>query len=176
MDAMQMQSFTGDFNVASSTGGAGGVAVAKRERRYLPTLSDLVDRLTIVQQKAIFISERKNEYMSEMSLIMHDIDMILDNLASGTGRRIGAKEVRAICVIMLTNRYIWENESRARQGGSEQDKLLKLTHSINGVRNAAKNELACIDGGRHDFKIDCFASELTAEFGNWDVFNGNGEP
>lgn len=52
-----------------------------------------------------------------------------------------AKMIRAILIIMLTNRYIWENESKARLGGSEQDKLLKLTHSINGIRNTAKNVL-----------------------------------
>lgn len=135
-------------------------------RKYLPTLSDLVDRLTIVQQKAIFISERRDEYVAEMALIMHDVDMIL----GGLKKPLGAKEVRAIIVIMLSNRFIWENESRARDGGPDQDKLLKLTHSINGVRNTAKNMLAEIDGGRHDHKIDCFAAELVESFGNWNVF------
>lgn len=181
MDAMQMHSL-GEVSLNGDHVGlhAGDIAPGMtltvtpqqpRQRKYLPTLSDLVDRLTIVQQKAIFIGERRADYVAEMSLIMHDIDLILEGL-SGTGKRIGASEIRAICVIMLTNRFIWENESRARQGGPEQDKLLKLTHSINGVRNAAKNELAAIDGGRHDFKLDCFAAELVAEFGHWDVFGG----
>jgi hypothetical protein len=168
MDAMQMQSLIDSGQLVQSFPGP-----AVPQRRYLPTLSDLIDRLTIVQQKAIFISEKKDAYMAEMADIMHDVDMILDGLAV-KGAHIGAKEVRAICVIMLSNRFIWENESKARAGGAEQDKLLKLTHSINGVRNAAKNELAAVDGGRHDFKLDCFAAELVAEFGNWDVFNGNG--
>lgn len=141
-------------------------------RRYLPTLADLVDRLTIVQQKAIFISEKKDAYKVEMSDIMHDIDLILSQKAM-EGKYVSAHEIHAIILIMLTNRFIWENESRARLGGSEQDKFLKLTHSINGVRNAAKNELAVLDGGRQDFKIDCFAASLVAEFGNWDVFDGD---
>lgn len=139
---------------------------AERRRKYLPTLSDLVDRLTIVQQKAIFIRERRAEYVEEMSLIMHDIDLIL----SGLDKRLGADEVRAIIVIMLANRFIWENESRARNGEAGQDRLLKATHSINGVRNTAKNVLARLDGGRHDYKIDCFAAELVEEFGDWNVF------
>lgn len=135
-------------------------------RLYLPTLSDLVDRLTIVLQKSIFIHERKAEYVAEMTLITHDIDLILDKL----DQKIGAKEIYAIITIMLTNHAIWVNESKAREGGSEQDRLLKLTHSINGVRNTAKNALAVIDGGRRDFKVDCFASELVEDFGNWNVF------
>lgn len=140
-----------------------------RQRAYLPTFADLVDRLTIVQLKAIFIPERRDEYAAEMKLILHDIDLIL---GGATGGIITAREVRAICVLMLTNRFIWENESKARAGGSDQDHLLKLTHSINGVRNTAKNELAAVDGGRRDFKIDCLAADLPPEFGDWRVFDG----
>lgn len=138
-------------------------------RKYLPTLSDLVDRMTIVQLKAIFIPEHKEEYVAERALIENDIDVILEELRA-QGRTIGASEIHAISVIMLTNRFIWENESKARLGGSEQDKLLKLTHSINGVRNAAKNQLANVDGGRRDYKIDTLAADLPDEFGNWKVF------
>jgi PAS domain-containing protein len=139
------------------------------QRKYLPTLSDLVDRLTIVQLKAVFISEHSAEYVAERALIEHDIDLILEELAS-RGKRIGASEIHAIIVIMLSNRFIWENESLARKGGPEQDRLLKLTHSINGVRNTAKNQLAAIDGGRKDYKIDSLSAELTSEFGNWKIF------
>jgi hypothetical protein len=138
-------------------------------RRYLPTLSDLVDRLAIVQMKAIFIPERSQEYADERKAIEHDIDLILTQLQDG-GQRVTAGDVHAILVIMLSNRFIWENESKARAGGAEQDKLLKLTHSINGVRNAAKNELSRLDGGRKDYKLDCFAAELVKDFGNWQIF------
>jgi hypothetical protein len=133
-------------------------------RRYLPTLSDLVDRMSIVQLKAIFISEHRDEYIAERALIEHDIDLILE------GKKVTASDIHAIAIIMLANHFIWINESRARAGGNEQDKLLKLTHSINGVRAAAKNQLARLDGGRKDFKADCFAAELQKDFGNWNVF------
>jgi len=74
---------------------------------------------------------------------------------------------------MLSNRVIWENESKARQGGNEQDKYLKFTHSINGVRNTAKNIISNEMGDRKDLKIDCLAAELPAEFGNWNIFKTN---
>jgi hypothetical protein len=32
-----------------------------KERKYLPTLSELIDRLSIVQLKEVFISEHKGE-------------------------------------------------------------------------------------------------------------------
>lgn len=135
------------------------------ERKYLPTLAELVDRLSIVQLKSIFIVENKTAYDEEIALIEHDIDLLL------AGKPLDAATVRAILMLMLTNRYIWENESKARQGGSEQDKLLKLTHSINGVRNTAKNVISRWAGERVDLKIDAFAAGLVEEFGNWDVFS-----
>jgi len=153
-------------------------------RKYVPTFAELIDRLSIVILKSVFIPENKEAYEQEQELIMHDIDEILmersgryenkDGSTHISNRQVvNAKMIRAIMITMLTNRYIWENESKARLGGSEQDKLLKLTHSINGVRNTAKNIIAKELGERVDLKIDALAAELTAEFGNWNLFGKN---
>lgn len=136
------------------------------KRRYLPTFAELTDRLSIVQLKSIFIPENSGAYNKEMSDIMHDLDIIIKQKKI----RLSGKMIRAIMMIMLTNRYIWENESKARAGGSEQDRLLKLTHSINGVRNTSKNIISKELGERVDLKIDCLASDLVKEFGNWNVW------
>ena len=136
------------------------------QRKYLPTLSDLVDRLAIVQLKAINIRDHREEYIAEMRLIEHDIDLILADAERG----LGATEVRAIIAISISNHFIWINESKARAGGPDQDKLLKLTHPINGVRNTAKNILAVHVGGRKDYKVDCFAAELVEDYGDWNIF------
>lgn len=141
-------------------------AVMNGKRKYLPTLSDLVDRLTIVQQKMIFIPERAQEYREERELILHDIDLILKE-----GPPLTARAVLAICLCQLTNHVIWVNETHARNGGSDQNHLLKFTHSINGVRNTAKNMLSKEAGGRQDYKIDCFAAEFGNDFGNWNIFD-----
>lgn len=138
-------------------------------RRYLPTLSDLVDRLVIVQLKALFIPEHRDEYLRERELIEHDVDLILAE-TNEKGERVTAADVHAIIAIALTNHLIWINESKARAGGNEQDKLLKLTHSLNGQRNLAKNKLARVDSGRRDFKADCFAADLVEEFGHLQIF------
>jgi hypothetical protein len=73
-------------------------------------------------------------------------------------------------IIMLSNRYIWENESKCRSGEDQDLLALKLTHSINGVRNTAKNALSKGLGERVDLKIDCLAAELKSEFQNWNLF------
>ena len=73
--------------------------------------------------------------------------------------------IRAIIVNAIANETIWANESKARLGGDEQDKLLKFTHSVNGIRNDAKNVISQIIGERTDLKLDCLAAELCKERG-----------
>lgn len=135
-------------------------------RKYLPTTAELLDRLSIVLLKSVFISENRDAYREELALLEHDL-----SLESVIPRRFTALEIRALFVLMLSNRYIWENETKARSAtGNEQDKLLKLTHSINGVRNTAKNIIARRMGDRVDLKIDCLAADLDPAFGNWNIF------
>jgi hypothetical protein len=135
-------------------------------RKYLPTLSELIDRLSICLLKSIFIPKHKEEYLKEINDITHDIDeLIKENKII-----LNSTSIKAILMIMLSNRYIWENESKCRSGDSQDLTLLKLTHSINGVRNTAKNVLSQELGERKDLKIDCLAAELKSELQNWEVF------
>jgi|TARA_A100001011_G_scaffold361717_1_gene410067 hypothetical protein len=130
------------------------------ERKYLPTLSELIDRLSIVQLKEVFIPEHKTEYAQEISDILHDIDLTLKQ----KDVIIDSKTVRAIVVLSQMNLHIWHNESNYRKGIKDGNNL-ELTHGINGIRNTAKNRIQEIAGGRKDYKIDC----LAAEFKDWDI-------
>ena len=60
-----------------------------QERKYLPTLAELVDRLSIVQLKEVFITEHKKEYAKEIEQIVHDIELILsDEIIRLTGKDV----------------------------------------------------------------------------------------
>lgn len=144
------------------------------ERKYRLTLAELIDRLSIVILKSVFIPDNREVYLQERADIEHDIRELLGSRPemAKNWTPFGPPEITATLIIMLANRFIWENESKARLGGPEQDKLLKLTHSINGVRNAAKNEIATYHGQRLDLKVDCLAADLDPEFGNWNLFEG----
>tara|TARA_R110002074_G_scaffold114388_5_gene244459 strand:+ start:1830 stop:2246 length:417 start_codon:yes stop_codon:yes gene_type:complete len=130
------------------------------ERKYLPTLSELVDRLSITQLKEVFITDHKDEYGQEISDILHDIDLILANLDD----KIDGKTVRAIVVLAQMNLHIWHNESNYRKGIKDGNDL-ELTHGLNGIRNVAKNRIQELNDGRKDYKIDC----LAAEFKDWEI-------
>ena len=132
-------------------------------RKYLPTLAELVDRLSIAQLKEVFITEHKEEYAQEIKDIVHDIDMILKD----ENVKLSGKDVRAIVVLSQMNLHIWHNETQYRAGTGDGN--LGLTHGLNGIRNTAKNIIQENIGGRKDYKIDCIA----AEFKEWEVsWNG----
>ena len=129
-------------------------------RKYLPTLSELVDRLSIVQLKEVFITEHKDAYAREIAQIVHDIQLLLE----GSEQPVTAEVVRAIVVLSQMNLHIWHNESNYRKGIRDGNDL-ELTHGLNGIRNTAKNKIQEIAGGRKDYTIDC----LAAEFEDWEV-------
>jgi hypothetical protein len=129
-------------------------------RKYLPTLSELIDRLSIVQLKEVFISEHKAEYAKEILDILHDIQEHIDE----NNAEITAEVIRAVVVLSQMNLHIWHNETNYRKGIKDGNNL-ELTHGLNGIRNTAKNKIQEVVGGRKDYKIDC----LAADFKDWEI-------
>ena len=126
------------------------------DRKYLPTFAELIDRMTICQLKSIFIPSNKEAYDQEISDIKHDLDQIIKEKDID----LTAELIRAVSIVMLSRNSADDDESN----------LLKLTHSINGVRNTAKNVISKELGERVDLKTDCLAAELKSNLQNWDVF------
>ena len=122
-----------------------------RQRKFLPTTAELIDRLCIVTLKSIKIAGHKEAYEAQAAEIMHDLDLILGD---DRGRLILAIQLNAIA-----NETIWANESKAREGKEGQDHLLKFTHSVNGVRTSSMNAISVLTGERRDLKVDCIAAE-----------------
>ena len=130
------------------------------QRKYLPTLGELIDRLSIIQLKEVFITEHKSAYADEIKDIVHDIDLILKS----ADYELDGEFVRAIVVLSQMNLHIWTNEDNARSGDNQGNQLM-LTHGLNGIRNTAKNKIQEKIGGRKDYKIDCIADE----FKDWEI-------
>jgi hypothetical protein len=129
-------------------------------RKYLPTFSELIDRLSIVQLKEVFITDHKTEYAKEINDIVHDIQTCLED----DKLEITADTIRAIIVLSQMNLHIWHNESNYRKGIKDGNNL-ELTHGLNGIRNTAKNKIQEVVGGRKDYKVDC----LAADFKDWEI-------
>lgn len=127
------------------------------ERKYLPTMADLIDRLTICQLKEVFIPGHKEDYAKEIQDILHDLEHVYS---------LDPTFIRAVIVLAQMNTHIWYNEKNYREGKEGSD--LELTHGLNGIRNTAKNVIAEVDvsiNKRKDFKVDCLAEM----YDNWRV-------
>jgi hypothetical protein len=136
------------------------------ERKYLPTIGELDDRMIIDLLKSIFIDRKK--YLEHLNLIGFDLEANYQEKFSSGEIHIEDYTYNLI-VLTIANFYIWVNESKARRTG--KGGLLRATHSINGVRNRAKNEINKLFGERTDDKIDCLAADLPEEFGNWRLWD-----
>ena len=128
-------------------------------RKWLPTLGELIDRLSIHQLKEVFIAENKDNYAKEIKDMVHDIDIVLKEHKD----KIDGEVIRALIVLAQMNTHIWYNETKVRRG--DKDGNLHLTHGLNGIRQTASNKIMEVVGGRKDNKIDCIA----AEFKDWDI-------
>ena len=131
-----------------------------KKRRWLPTLGELIYRLSIHQLKEVFIPKNKDNYANEIDDMVYDINLIIKE----NNANIDGEFIRAVIVLSQMNAHIWYNESQVRKGERGSDNLM-LTHGLNGIRNTAVNKIMERVGGRKDYKIDCIASE----FKDWEV-------
>ena len=110
-------------------------------RKFLPTLSDLIDRLTITQIKIIKSGTSKNDELKKESIdLQHDIDMIIKEKESNTNAGL-IKDSVAIAAINLE---IWNTKDKMQENlenEGEYLRLLKLAHQLNGYRNRIKNNV-----------------------------------
>ena len=114
-----------------------------KSRKWLPTLGELIDRLSIHQLKEVFIPENKENYADEMNDMVHDINLILNE----KDVKLTGEVLRAVVVLSQMNAHIWYNESQVRKGEKGSDNLM-LTHGLNGIRNTAINKIMEVVGGR----------------------------
>lgn len=111
----------------------------KSERKYLPTLADLIDALTIDQIKEIKFNNKKSIYAEGIKKICHDIDLIINE----RDIKINSKIMRLIIILAQLNIYIWENKDKMQKEDSDSYlKLLKISHQLNGIRNTMKNKIS----------------------------------
>lgn len=110
-------------------------------RRFLPTLSDLIDRLTVTQIKIIKSGTGNNDELKQESIdLQHDIDMIMKEKDSNAN----AELIKESITIATINLEIWNTKDKMQENlknEAEYLKLLKLAHQLNGYRNRIKNNI-----------------------------------
>ncbi len=126
------------------------------ERKWLPTLGEILDRVSIITLKATFDIPNKDKWEMEIQDLLHDAQLILGKEQP----QITADFLRAVLVLGQFNTLIWENEKRQRANDPDGNNLI-FTHQANGVRSRSRDIINKKVKNRTDEKIDAgLASEL----------------
>jgi len=138
-----------------------------KNRKYMPELPELLDKLSIITLKSIKLGcknpEKKEAYENEVQLIMHDINQIMKEKIKDV--KDWGKLFRAVEILKLANETIWANESEARKEGYNDGHKLLFTHSVNGMRMRAGNAIVAQLGGRKDLNLDRVNDKISEERG-----------
>jgi hypothetical protein len=122
--------------------------MSEESRHFLPSLSELMDRLAVDQIKEIAFRGEAPAIREEMKRIEHDIDLIIRE----KNIKLDARLIRVIIALAQLNLHIWNNKDTMEGHRiSEPDRymeLLKLSHQLNGIRNQLKNHLLVISGDK----------------------------
>lgn len=107
-----------------------------------PSLTELLDRLTIDQIKEVFDSENRESYAEEMRDIEHDLDLIFRE----SRLKLNAGLIRLIIALAQMNLHIWEIKKIMQTEPSRFQECMKLAHQLNGLRNQIKNQIMAETG------------------------------
>ena len=120
-----------------------------QERQFLPSLSELIDRLTVTQIKQALLGDKKKDFYNEINKLSNDIDIIIKK----EDIKLNSRIIRIIVLISQINLHIWKNKDLMQENlenNEEYLKLLKLSHQLNGIRNRMKNQLLEIEGSNDE--------------------------
>lgn len=109
----------------------------KRDRQYLPNLSDLIDRLSIDQIKTVLLPDNKQTSEEEIRRLEYDIDTIIKE----RGLKLSVRVLRIVIVLAQMNLHIWNCKEKMDAEPKKYHQWLKLAHQLNGIRNQMKNLL-----------------------------------
>lgn len=137
----------------------------KEERQFLPSLAELLDRLTVTQIKQALLGDKNKDFYNEINKLSNDMDIIIkkENI------KLDSRIIRIIVLISQINLHIWKNKDLMQENldnDKEYLKLLKLAHQLNGIRNRMKNQLLEIEGSNDESQKK---SNFETDNLDWDV-------
>lgn len=128
------------------------------ERKWLPTLGELIDRMSVVSLKITYNKDLKEEYAKEMQDLVDDVNLILTNVVGK--EKLTAEFLKFVVILSQFNTMIWIQEDNARKGDENGNELYK-THIYNGIRCRAKDFISTYSNERKDPKIDALGALIT---------------
>ena len=115
----------------------------KVKKYHLP-LSELIDRLTILEIKLVLDPISAPSYLDELSRIKNDIEIELEE----KNYSLDLKTIQILITLGQMNLHIWYIKDTMKtqlEDDNSYAKNMKLAHQLNGLRNQLKNSLLSLD-------------------------------
>ena len=115
----------------------------KVKKYHLP-LSELIDRLTILEIKLVLDPISAPSYLDELSRIKNDIEIELEE----KNYSLDLKTIQILITLGQMNLHIWYIKDTMKtqlEDESSYANNMKLAHQLNGLRNQLKNSLLGLD-------------------------------
>jgi hypothetical protein len=115
----------------------------KVKKYHLP-LSELIDRLTILEIKLVLDPISAPSYLDELSRIKNDIEIELEE----KNYSLDLKTIQILITLGQMNLHIWYIKDTMKtqlEDKSSYANNMKLAHQLNGLRNQLKNSLLGLD-------------------------------
>jgi|TARA_B110000093_G_C12928687_1_gene392493 hypothetical protein len=105
-------------------------------------ISDLFDKLTVLQLKQLDSNTKYKNFEKTIELIIKEIDSTY--LSSNKNFYFDSKIIRLIIILTQINTYIWLLRSEISKTDKSLNNNMKISHQLNALRNIAKNGLSLI--------------------------------
>ena len=122
------------------------------KKKYHLPISELIDRMTILEIKLVLDSKNSRDYLQELDLLKNDISIELEKKVSN----IDVTLIQILVSLGQMNLHIWYLKDKMKDQ-IDQPILyasnMKLAHQLNGLRNQLKNELLNLQGDTNVAKV-----------------------
>jgi hypothetical protein len=132
-------------------------------RQVVPSLGELIDRLTIDQIKELQDPALAASCGEEIARIERDLDAIFQS----QGVPLTAELLRLVIALAQMNLHIWKTKDVMLACPERFQASMKLAHQLNGLRNQLKNRLLALVAGTPEGaqKTNCGTDQLEG----WDL-------
>lgn len=122
------------------------------DKKYHLPISELIDRLSIIQIKLVLNSDNTADYLEELMLLKNDITIELNKKPS----QVTIDLVQILIALGQMNLHIWYIKNMMKDQVNQPQEYaanMKLAHQLNGLRNQLKNELLALEGETNTAKV-----------------------
>ena len=124
----------------------------KSEKIYHLPISELIDRLSIIEIKLVLDVKNSSDYLHELSLLKNDIQFELESKDTNLDINL----IQILISLGQMNLHIWYIKDKMKSQLDQPDEYsanMKLAHQLNGLRNQLKNTLLRLEENSSNAKV-----------------------